>query len=176
MGSQRRARSATDAAGRPPSSASLAFLVGSTSKPTTSKPGSSSRCANAWPSSPMPIRPTGLRAVMSLIHHRQSQTGATFLMSCVGPLSRAVTSSGRSVTSTKRRDAEIARGRLETLAQRLGHGDPVLGAVLPLEMALLPGQPDVLDTRQPLAAPHAPDPGIHLALESPPPPERFPPH
>src|SRR5262249_24767248 len=69
------------------------------------------------------------------------------------------------VTSTKWRDAEIARSRLETLAQRLGHGDPVLGAVLPLEMALLPGQPDALDSRPPLRGTHGADRGVALALE-----------
>src|SRR6516165_7077219 len=80
MGSQCRARSATDEAGRPPSSASLAVVAGSTSKPTTSKPASSRRCANAWPNRPRPIRPIGLRSGMSLIHHRRPQIGATFRM------------------------------------------------------------------------------------------------
>src|SRR5262249_34054705 len=69
------------------------------------------------------------------------------------------------VTSPKRRDAEIARGHLETVAQGLGHGDAVLGAILPLEMALLPRQPDALDSRQPLGAPHGADRGVDLALE-----------
>jgi len=59
MGSHRLATSAIDVAGRPPSSASLAFFAASMSNPTTSKPAPMSRCANAWPSRPRPIRPTG---------------------------------------------------------------------------------------------------------------------
>src|SRR5262245_55017666 len=99
----------------------------------------------------MPIRPTGLRSGMSLIHHRRSQIGATFPMLELptSPRSREQRHEAIApVTSTKRRDAETARGHLETVAQGLGHGDAVLGAILPLEMALLPGQPDALDSRQ----------------------------
>src|SRR5262249_10446711 len=81
------------------------------------------------------------------------------------PLGGATPEAWSPATSTKRRDAEIARSHLETVAQGLGHGDAVLGAILPLEMALLPRQPDALDSRQPLGAPHGADRGVDLALE-----------
>src|SRR5258706_15075340 len=57
-------------------------------------------------------------------------------------------------TSTERRDGKFARGRVKTLAQRLGYGDAVLRAVLPLAMALLSGQPDAFDPGQSLGAAH----------------------
>src|ERR1700716_1111045 len=65
----------------------------------------------------------------------------------------------------QRRDAEITRGGLEAAAQRLGHGNAILDALLPLEMTLLAGQPDALDPGQPLGAAHGADRGVHVALE-----------
>src|SRR5260370_33561062 len=68
-------------------------------------------------------------------------------------------------TSTERRDGKFARGRVKTLAQRLGYGDAVLRAVLPLALALLSGQPDAFDPGQSLGAAHDAHRSIDLALE-----------
>src|SRR5262249_35045936 len=62
-------------------------------------------------------------------HHLFQDQAAHLITCCCRRSHRTVAL----VQSTKWRDAEIARGRLETLAQRLGHRYPVLGAVLPLE-------------------------------------------
>ena len=76
----------------------------------------------------------------------------------------------RSLASRQqRRDAEIARRGIEAVAQRLGHGNAVRGAILPLVMALLARQPDALDAGQPLGATHRPDRGVDATLELPPP-------
>src|SRR5262249_61691197 len=50
----------------------------------------------------------------------------------------------------QRLDAEIARGAVEAVAQRFGHRDAVLDAVLPLPVALLSPEPDAFDPRPPL--------------------------
>src|SRR5712691_6441856 len=72
---------------------------------------------------------------------------------------------GRSIRSRQRLDAEVARGRVEAVAQRLGHGHAVLAAIKPLAMALLAGKPDALHSRQPLGAAHGANGDIDLALE-----------
>src|SRR5262249_60617510 len=68
-------------------------------------------------------------------------------------------------TSTERRDGKLARSRIEALAQRLGHGDAVLRAILPLAMALFSRQPDAFDPGQSLGTAHRAHRRIDLALE-----------
>src|SRR6266508_4056086 len=67
--------------------------------------------------------------------------------------------------STERCNGKLARGRIEVVTQRLGHGNAVLRAILPLEMALFSGQPDAVDPGQALGGSHGAHRGVDLALE-----------
>src|SRR4029453_19535184 len=67
--------------------------------------------------------------------------------------------------STERCNAKLARGRIEVVTQRPGHGNAVLRSILPLEMALFSGQPNAVDPGQALGGSHGAHRGIDLALE-----------
>src|SRR6516225_6264104 len=65
----------------------------------------------------------------------------------------------------QRLDAQLARHGVEAVAQRLGHRNAVLAAILPFQVALLAGKPDALYPRQSLGATHRAHRAVDLPLE-----------